>query len=632
MSEQRENHELWGVLLFLLATLFLILGVEYLIFNGLLNLSGRLIDSLTYKVYTKTHPISFGIRVFYVVVAMGVFYVKNPTLVHKEKGKKKRLFIGSVLIIFFLFGFSTNEFYNLVVYPILLPAIIYAAYLIRSVIGPNFNDENIFGVSQEKPRQVLSYSYEVEGDKSPLIVHSAEQHIYVSGGTGAGKSDSILKPTLYQHVFFDKPACIYDFKGNPMTLGKTAYTAYIHAAQQKKELRTALKFFNFNDVTRSFRINPLTPKYLSSVSDTNKLVAVLLKNFNPEWRRQEDVWYRGARAIWSSLITRFLNDEELKHKLCFPLLLELLSTDRPSALLNFIEDNAIARKVIAPVLLAKTGAMKQFTGYFTSANDIVSHFIGNKELYWLMSEDEIDLDINNPKNPTFLCLASDGVGDSEYSPLMASIIAIIMRYLGEQGKLPTLFQLDEIYTIYLDKLPGQANTFRSMGVCLQIGNQLNSMLVDMYGKEKAQNIIGACGTQFFGMGNENETGKVVVDMLSDIDRYSQSLTTSESSQSLGESLKRQKAVEIRDVVNQPTGHFMGKIANGNPTFFNLQFKPFKHRKEELEVPPFVLDAYTKEELHEAMETNYEAICTLTQELLDAYDTGEKITANERAYE
>ena len=68
-----------------------------------------------------------------------------------------------------------------------------------------------------------------------------------------------------------------------MTLGKTACTAYIHAAQQKKKLRTALKFFNFNDVTRSFRINPLTPNYLSSVSDTNELVAVLLKNFSPFW-------------------------------------------------------------------------------------------------------------------------------------------------------------------------------------------------------------------------------------------------------------------------------------------------------------------------------------------------------------
>lgn len=632
MSEQSENHELWGALLFLLAVLALILTVEYTVFNGLMISLDTSIRSPIHKMYVKIHPFSFWIRVSYIVVAMGVFYIKKTILVNKGKDKKKRLFVGSTFIILFLFGFSNNEFYNLAVYPMLMLMVIYAAFLLFSVIGPDFKDENIFGVSQKSTREALSYTYEVEGGTSPLIVHSAEQHIYVSGGTGAGKSDSILKPTLYQHVFFDNPACIYDFKGNPMTLGKTAYTAYVHAAQQGKKLSTALKFFNFNDVTRSFRINPLTPKYLTSVSDTNKLVSIFLKNFNPEWRKKEDVWYRGARAIWSSLITRFLNDDELKNKLSFPVLIELLSTDRPIALLDFIQDNVIAKKVISPVLLASKGAVRQFTGYFTSANDIVSCFIGNKKMYWLMSEDEIDLDINTPKNPTFLCLASDGVDGSEYSPLMASIIAIVMRYLGERGKLPTLFQLDEIYTLYLDQLPKQANTFRSMGVCLQIGNQLNSMLVDMYGKEKAKNIIGACGNQFFGMGNETETGKAVVEMFSDIDRYNQSINTSESSQSMGESLKRQKAMEVRDIANQPTGHFVGKIANGSPAFFSLQFKPFKHHKEELDIPAFVLDEYTEQELYETIETNYKSICTLAQEILEAYDTGEEITSNKSVHE
>lgn len=616
MSEQRETHEMYGVSLVILSSLFLLFSLRFIVFNNLYSFEGILND-LIIKIYIQTDNLTLTLRVIYVLSAVSVFYLKKKVVTNrlKKSSKSRRIITGSFYIIVFLLGFSNYLFFNLYIYPFFLFLSIYGAFLIMSVMDIHFQDENIFGVSNQKTRMKLSYIFNT--NKNKLKISSAEQHIYVVGGSGSGKSDSILKQTLYQHAYKGHAALIYDFKGNPMTLGKTAYSAFVNAKLDGNELNSKLQFFNFSDVSRSFRINFLDKRYIKSNVDAQQVVSVLLKNINEDWRKKEDVWFRGAKALWVSIIMRLLNDENgLDELISFPLVAELLITDDTQALLEFICADPEAKKILSPVLSAASGSIKQFTGYITSANDAVSSYINDKNLYWLLSENEIDLNINNKEDPVFLILASNGNPLSGYNPLLAVIITLCMEYFGEQNKEPTLFQLDEIYTLFLETLPALANTFRSNGVCMQIGNQLHSMMVDKYGREKAKTLIGACGNQFYGMSNDSETSKLLVEMLSEINIYNESLNTSDTSQSIGESMKKDKVMQIRDVQGMATGNFIGKIANGKPPYFNLQFEKFNEK--EYDVPQFVHDEYTEEELNEAVEENFHKICNLANDIIDYY--------------
>src|SRR5690554_3338182 len=68
-------------------------------------------------------------------------------------------------------------------------------------------------------------------DKGPLHVHNVFQGIMVQGGAGAGKSASIIEPAIKQWVDQNMSMTIYDFKGNPPTLGRMAYNAWLQTKE-----------------------------------------------------------------------------------------------------------------------------------------------------------------------------------------------------------------------------------------------------------------------------------------------------------------------------------------------------------------------------------------------------------------
>ncbi|PZU20152.1 MAG: hypothetical protein DI589_18850 [Shinella sp.] len=614
MSFQKENYEIYNICLTFLGISFVALSVEWAMFHELLHFTNPKVQDIFTTFYFKAHPKSIFLRIVYVFTSLAIFYLKPPVTISPDKDKTGRLALSLFIIALFLFGFSPIGFYNLFIYPFIMLAVLFSAYLIFTLFGTTFKDENIFGISNEDKYSSLSYTYQT--DQGQLTIHSAEQHIYVQGGSGAGKSDSILKPTLYQHVFKDFPALIYDYKGNPPTLGKTAHTAFVHANLDGIIHKTKLKYLNFADITRSNRVNPFSKRYLKDYADIDQLVSILLKNYSASFREgKDDFWFKGAKAIWGSLILRIQNDRELSHHLCLPLLVELLLTDDKEALIAFITEDREARKILTSVSDSK-GNEKQFTGYITSANDLCGPLVG-KNLYWLMSQDDINLNINTNEEPTFFCIAAVEGKETIYTPIVAMIIDVTSRFFLEQNKLPTLFQLDEIYTLYLENLPMQANVLRSNKVCLQIGNQLLSQMTEKYGK-KANILMGACGNQFFGQSSDVESSETIVKLLSDVDKHTVSISTSDSNISVSDGLKRQKAREVRDIASQPTGTFTGKIANGKPPYFSASFERYQYHAEEIEIPPFVLDHITLDELEKDIDTNYNNICNLAEKIINNY--------------
>ncbi len=608
-----------GVALILSTLFFIILLRNWLFYVQItpLDTSPSLLQKIDYKFIYKLHPVIFFIRLFFLTTSFMVFYaVKN--LAFKKDFSTPYHIIGSISVLIFLTGYKDQYLYDLVIYP--LVTILSALYM-YAIANFNYNkleDEEIFGVSQEEKK--LTYKYNItdhNGNKNVLNIHSTNQHIYVQGGSGAGKGGSIIDSTIYQSVMMNLPGAIYSYKGYNSELVKSAYLAYYHRILKNDRPKAELVLFNWTDITRSYRANPISPKYIKTPQHAATMAEVMAKSIKKKWIKEMDEWADWAISVMKSLMWKLAKDEP---ELCnIPFFIEILHYENIEAIINFIESNDVSKKMFRSVSLAKDGSIKQFTGILTTALSGFASLI-SKEFYWLLSADEINFDVTNKENPQLVIICNDEEIKSAAAPIIGSMFSIIMKQTNQDNKLPGFLSLDEIYTQYFDGLAEYSNTVRSRNVSILIGNQEISMLNDLWGVDKADNVRGACGNQFYGMAGTEKSAEVPMKMLSSKDVVNLSNNYSSESTSQGEAMKEKKVMQIRDIMGQPTGHFVGKIANGNPPYFSAQFDLFEHEDtlKTFDIPQFVLDKYTEEDLKKAIEDNFYEIQEKTHQLLKPF--------------
>jgi hypothetical protein len=92
--------------------------------------------------------------------------------------------------------------------------------------------------------------------------------------------------------------------------------------------------------------------------------------------------------------------------------------------------------------------------------------------------------------------------------------------------------------------------------------------------------------------------------------------------SRSESLHKEKVLKAREIAGQRAGHFVGKIANGVPPYFNVQFEISKYVEQD--IPPFSTPVNTgdasldREIMEEIVQKNYTRILNQVHEILKEY--------------
>ncbi|GAL77295.1 putative mobilization protein BF0133 [Algibacter lectus] len=134
--------------------------------------------------------------------------------------------------------------------------------------------------------------------------------------------------------------------------------------------------------------------------------------------------------------------------------------------------------------------------------------ISTKKIFMALSSDGIPLDINNPENPSVICVVNNPKKDASLSPVIATILHTITKQMSERNRLPSFLLLEEASTIRLLNMHRIPATLRSYNiVCLYVLQDKiqNDM---MYGGDKASKaILSNLSYQFFGKANDPETAK-----------------------------------------------------------------------------------------------------------------------------
>lgn len=408
-----------------------------------------------------------------------------------------------------------------------------------------------------------------------LVVNNPFQGIWVEGGAGSGKSASLIEKFHHDSIQKGFSGFIYDFKGNPPTLGHTAYNYWLGSKKTQK-----FRCLNFSVPWISCKANPIEPKNISNDLFIKEYADALMKNLSPETIQKPDFWSRSATSYVQGVIMWL----KIYHpELCdLPHAIQMLSTDYEVVLEALITDENIQPHIQSIITAHEKNAEGQLSGVIGSAQGPMSALY-NKELFWALSptkedydaDNVVDFDLSKKTDPTLLVVCNDPTMQIALSPVISIIASVVMKNINKKGNNPSIFSMDELPTIYIKNLEQLPATARSNKVVTLLSVQDYSQLEMLYGKDQAKTIISNMGNQMTGMTNNETTAKRVSEMLGKIKKIDLSYSTSKGSTSTSERRQLENVREIRDITGQNPGHFTGKIAGGIPPYFSGQIGNFE---------------------------------------------------------
>ncbi len=413
-----------------------------------------------------------------------------------------------------------------------------------------------------------------ESENERINIANPQRGIFVQGGAGSGKSVNIFEPIISQISQQNYSGILYDFK-SPELIDKARYCYFANSSVN-------FKLVDFKNPNQSNRVNPIHPKYLTKSIVAIEYAQALVNNMIPESIKTEDFWARNTKMIIAGTIW-FLKEKHPNYCTLPHLISLLLHTDVYQLLEAITEDYEAGGMVTTLKSAMDRKAENQVAGVLSSVQNALST-LNNKEVFWLLSDNEIDLNLNDKLNPTFLALGNDSSLPNTYAPLISLIISVAVRQMNVPDKQKSIILLDEAPTIFVPNLEQVPATGRSNGISTVLGVQDFSQLVDKYGKDKAEVIISNLGNQFFGRTTNQNTAKMVQTIFSKEDRSFE--TSSFGSGSSGEfvhlntnknrgkneSIQERDRVKISDIIHLNPGEFYGINAEGKPReFIKTQF-------------------------------------------------------------
>ena len=533
-------------------------------------------------------------RFLYVILIGGLAFL-FPVGKVKDENKKwvytsMTLVSASMLVI----GFSRlSAWYNLFVFPTVFVA--YTLLVIKTL--PYFirrhaqSDDSIFGLSREES----AFYFRFETTSGPLVIHKPQQNVYIDGGPGSGKSESWIKGIIYQCAERNYAGFVYDWEGDPTKdkspiLSRIAYGS-IEYFRAKGVETPRFAYINFVDMSRTVRVNVLSPKYMSKGNESlfiRNIIITLMKNLEASWKEKTDFWANNAINYVYSIAYKCFKERELG--ICtLPHVIALALSDSNLVFHWLSEDPEIALNMSSMLTAWKLGAQQQTAGAVSSAQTPLV-LLNNKYIFWVLSplpEEEFSLDITNKEHPTLLCVGNAPTIKEAVSPAISCIGSVLMSQMNNPGKATSVFMVDEFPTILLQGIDTFIGTARKHNVATILAVQDFNQAVRDYGEKSANILKASCGTQAYGMTGNEKTAKDIENLLGEKKEAQESYSHQTSgSGSVTESLQKEKVLKARDIAGQAAGHFIGKIAGGKPPFFNVQMDMC--RFEEKEIPRFSL--------------------------------------------
>ncbi len=379
--------------------------------------------------------------------------------------------------------------------------------------------------------------------------------ILIVGGAGSGKSESMIKPLLWEAMGKNYCGIIYDFKDPELSLeAGSAFDAF------KKQNNSPVVFrrLSFTDINTSDRCNPLAPKYIPTLSHAEEYATAIINNLMPESIRKPDFWNRSAIALLQAGIW-FMREE--KPEYCtLPHVVNFLQSPIKD-IIEVLKKNKTCSKLISSMITAyEQSAQGQLAGTIGTLQ-LALNKINTPEIAYLLGKDEINLDINNKEKPVLLTIGNNPSIQDSLSPVISLIITVCLKMMNAPNKHHSIVVLDEAPTIYIPKLETVPATARSNKISVVFCCQDFSQVVDNYGVQKKDTLIANLANQFYGRVNHMETTNYMIKLAGRQEIWQESYSTNRQSllkktTSTSLSLREKDNLKIQDIQAFSPGDFL----------------------------------------------------------------------------
>ena len=359
----------------------------------------------------------------------------------------------------------------------------------------------------------------------------------ICGQAGSGKTVYIIRNYIHQHI--QKGFClfIYDFKFDDLSR-----LAYNYLLKYSKSYPVAPRFYviNFDDLSRTNRCNPLDPASMHDLTDASESARTILMALNREWiKRQGDFFVESAITFVTANMW-FLR-KYAGGKFCtLPHLIELIQTDY-SKLFSILRTDPTISSLITPFVSAfLNDAMEQLEGQVASAR-IAMASLSSPDLYYVLSENEFTLDINNPKEPKIVCAGNNPQKQHVYGAVLSLYLTRLIKIINTKGRQKCGVIFDEFPTLYFSGMDNLLATARSNLVAPTLCVQDFSQLKKDYGRDQAEVLFNLPGNIISGRVT-GDTAKQLSDRIGKILQNKQSVSINSQDTSSSHSQQMDLAV------------------------------------------------------------------------------------------
>ena len=207
----------------------------------------------------------------------------------------------------------------------------------------------------------------------------------------------------------------------------------------------------------------------------------------------------------------------------------------------------------------KSGAQDQLQGQIASAKIPLTRMI-SPQLYWVMSESEFSLDINNPESPKILCVGNNPDRQNIYGAALGLYNSRIVKLINKKNRLKSAVIIDELPTIYFKGLDNLIATARSNKVAVCLGFQDFSQLKRDYGDKEAAVVMNTVGNIFSGQ-VVGETAKTLSERFGKVLQRRQSMSVSRQDVSHSFNTQMDSLIPPSKISTLTQGMFVGAVSD-----------------------------------------------------------------------
>lgn len=378
----------------------------------------------------------------------------------------------------------------------------------------------------------------------------------IMGLPGSGKTLYLVENIIKQHIKKGYTLFIYDYKYPDLTT-----IAYNYWLQHRHRYPVPPAFYILNFDQPMHRCNPLMVDSLDDITDAAESARTILLGLNPAWiEKQGDFWVESPISFLTAVIWYLRKYDN--GKFCTLLHVIELMQQPYDKLFSLLRSEPEVEVLVNPFVKAYlSNAAPQLEGQISGVTISLGK-LSSPNLYYVLSGNDFNLDIGNPKQPKIVCAANNPRKAHIYGSVISLYLTALQRLANKPGNQKSSLVLEEFSSIFFNGIDKFLAVCRGYMVAITMVIQDASQLKLHYGKEQAEVILNMVGNIISGQVT-GESAKALSDRFGKIMQDRESVAINNSDTSVTRSKQLDFAIPQSTIAALSSGEVVGMVAD-NP--------------------------------------------------------------------